>query len=144
MSKKICRDLKFSNKQIEIIYALIRDHLKFKDVFKMKKSTLKKFIGMPHFEEHMALHLADCQASHGLTTAYEFIMEKYNEFEEEEIKPAPLISGSELIEMGYKPGPLFTEILSFVEEAQLEGDINTEEEAKKAVIKTYPADKYQN
>jgi len=144
MSKKICRDLKFSNKQIEIIYALIRDHLKFKDVFKMKKSTLKKFIGMPHFEEHMALHLADCQASHGLTTAYEFIMEKYNEFEEEEIKPTPLISGSELIEMGYKPGPLFTEILSFVEEAQLEGDINTEEEAKKAVIKTYPADKYQN
>jgi poly(A) polymerase len=144
MSKRICRDLKFSNKQIEIIYALIKDHLKFKDVFKMKKSTLKKFIGMPHFEEHMALHLADCQASHGLTAAYDFIMEKYNEFEEEEIKPDPLISGSELIEMGYKPGPLFSEILNFVEEAQLEGDINTEEEAKKAVIKTYPASKYQN
>lgn len=139
MSKRICRDLKFSNKQIEVVYALIRDHLKFKDVFNMKKSTLKRFIGMPNFEEHMALHLADCQASHGLTAAYEFIMEKYDEFEEEEIKPTPLITGSELIEMGYKPGPLFSEILNFIEEAQLEGEISTTEEAKKAVIDAYPA-----
>jgi len=144
MSKRICRDLKFSNKQIELIYELIRDHLKFKDVFNMKKSTLKRFIGMPHFEEHMALHLADCQASHGLTAAYEFVMEKYNDFEEEEIKPAPLISGRDLIEMGYKPGPLFSEILNFIEEAQLEGDISNTEDARKAVLDTYPVDKYTN
>lgn len=138
MSKRICRDLKFSNKQIELIYELIRDHLKFKDVFKMKKSTLKRFIGMPNFEEHMALHLADCQASHGLTAAYDFVMEKYNEYEEEEIKPTPLISGKELIDMGYNPGPLFSEILNFVEEAQLEGDISTTEDAKKKVLENYP------
>lgn len=144
MSKKICRDLKFSNKQIEVIYALIRDHLKFKDVFKMKKSTLKRFIGMPNFEEHMALHLADCQASHGLTAAYDFVMEKYNEFEEEEIKPAPLMSGRDLIKEGYKPGPLFSEILNFVEEAQLEGDITSTEDARKAVLEKYPLNKYAN
>jgi len=141
MSKKICRELKFSNKQIEVIYALIRDHLKFKDVFNMKKSTLKRFIGMPYFEEHMALHLADCQASHGLTAAYDFVMQKYNDFEEEEIKPAPLISGRELIEMGYKPGPLFSDILNFVEEAQLEGEITNRQEAIEAVLENYPSDK---
>jgi len=144
MSKRICRELKFSNKQIETIYSLVREHLKFKDVFKMKKSTLKRFIGMPHFEEHMALHLADCQASHGLLGAYDFIMKKFREFEEEEIKPAPLISGKELIEMGYKPGPIFSEILDFVEEAQLEGEIADEEDARKIVSLKYPADKYIN
>ena len=138
MSKRICKDLKFSNKQIEIIYALIKEHLKFKDVFNMKKSTLKRFIGIPHFEEHMALHLADCQASHGMTKAYDFIMEKFDEFEDEEIKPAPLISGKELIEMGYKPSPLFTEILNFVEEAQLEGNINSSDEARQLVSDNYP------
>lgn len=142
MSKKICRDLKLSNKQIEIIYSLIREHLKFKDVSKMKKSTLKRFIGMPHFEEHMALHLADCQASHGITDAYDFIMEKFSEFEEEEIKPAPLLSGKELIEMGYKPGPLFSEILNFVEEAQLEGEIEDVEDARKIVSQEYPLSNY--
>lgn len=142
MSKKICRDLKLSNKQIEIIYSLIKEHLKFKDVSKMKKSTLKRFIGMPHFEEHMALHLADCQASHGITDAYDFIMEKFSEFEEEEIKPAPLLSGKELIEMGYKPGPLFSEILNFVEEAQLEGEIEDVEDARKIVSQEYPLSNY--
>ncbi len=141
MSKTICKELKFSKKQIEIIYALIKEHLKFKDVFKMKKSTLKRFIGMPNFEEHMALHLADCKASHGMTQAYDFIMEKFDEFEDEEIKPTPLLSGKELIEMGYEPGPLFTEILDYVEEAQLEGTIQNTEEAKHLVTEKYSSKK---
>lgn len=138
MAKKICRKLKFSNKQIELIYELVREHLKFKDVFRMKKSTLKRFIGMRNFEEHLILHLADCLASHGSTEAYDFIMDKFEEFKDEEIKPAPLIGGKELIEMGYEPGPLFSEILSFVEEAQLEGEITSKKEAEEIVSRKFP------
>ncbi|MFI5322821.1 MAG: CCA tRNA nucleotidyltransferase, partial [Thermodesulfobacteriota bacterium] len=141
MSVGICRRLKLSNKQIEIVYELIRDHLKFKDVFHMKKSTLKRFIGSPNFEEHMVLHMADCLASHGSTEAYDFIVNKFEEFKNEEIKPEPLLGGKELIEMGYIPGPLFAEILNFVEEAQLEGDIKNAEEAREIVSKKYPVDK---
>lgn len=141
MSREICRRLKFSNRQIELIYELIRDHLKFKDVFHMKKSTLKRFIGQPDFEEHMILHLADCLASHGSTEAYEFVMNKFDEFKDEEIKPEPLLGGRELIEMGYKPGPIFTEILNFVEEAQLEGEISSTSEALELVSKKYPLGK---
>jgi poly(A) polymerase len=69
-------------------------------------------------------------------------MEKFSEFEEEEIKPAPLLSGKELIEMGYKPGPLFSEILNFVEEAQLEGEIEDVEDARKIVSQEYPLSNY--
>jgi poly(A) polymerase len=138
MSLDICRRLKFSNKQIDVVYELIRDHLKFKDVFYMKKSTLKRFMGSPNFEEHMILHLADCLASHGSTEAYDFVINKFEELREEEIKPAPLIGGKELIEMGYTPGPIFTEILNFVEEAQLEGEIRNAEEAREIVSRKYP------
>ncbi len=141
MSKKICRKLKFSNKQIDIIYALVREHLKFKDVFNMRTSTLKRFIGMPYFEEHMALHLADCLASHGITKAYDFVTQKLNELGEEEIKPKPLIGGNNLIDMGYTPGPIFSEILHFVEESQLEGDITTPDDAIRAVTTKYPQNK---
>ncbi len=141
MSREICRRLKFSNKQIEIIYELVRDHLKFKDVFYMKKSTLKRFIGMPDFDEHMVLHLADCLASHGSTEAYDFVMKKFEELKDEEIKPEPLIGGKELIEVGYKPGPIFTEILHFVEEAQLEGEITSRSEALELVSRKYPIGK---
>lgn len=141
MSREICRRLKFSNKQTELIYELVRDHLKFKDVFYMKKSTLKRFIGTPDFEEHMVLHLADCLASHGSTEAYDFVMQKFEEFKDEEIKPEPLIGGRELIEMGYTPGPLFKEILNLVEEAQLEGEITNKSEALALVSRKYPIGK---
>ena len=93
---------------------------------------------MPSFEEHMVLHLSDCLASHGSTEAYDFIIEKFDEFKDEEIKPEPLLGGRELIEMGYTPGPIFTEILNFVEEAQLEGEINNRKEAEEIVSKKYP------
>jgi poly(A) polymerase len=141
MSRVICRRLKFSNKQTELIYELVRDHLKFKDVFRMKKSTLKRFIGMLDFDEHMVLHLADCLASHGSTEAYDFVMKKFEELKDEEIKPEPLLGGRELIEMGYSPGPLFKEILNLVEEAQLEGEITSRSEALELVSRKYPIGK---
>ncbi|MGH7890002.1 MAG: CCA tRNA nucleotidyltransferase, partial [Thermodesulfobacteriota bacterium] len=93
MSKKICKRLKFSNKQTETIISLVREHLRFKDVFNMRESTLKRFLAMPYFECHLKLHLADCLASHGSTEAYDFVKRKLNEFKEEEIKPTPILSG---------------------------------------------------
>jgi poly(A) polymerase len=89
----------------------------------------------------MILHLADCLASHGSTEAYDFVMKKFDELKEEEIKPEPLLGGRELIEMGYTPGPIFTEILNLVEEAQLEGEIRNAEEARELVSKKYPIGK---
>lgn len=137
MSRKICRRLRFSNKQIETVSELVRHHLRFKDVFKMRESTLKRFLGMPHFEEHLALHLADCLASHGMTDAYEFAKAKLEQFGEEEIKPAPLLNGKDLIEMGFKPSPLFSQILSEVEEAQLENRFKSREDAVEFVKGKY-------
>ncbi|HEX3035670.1 MAG TPA: CCA tRNA nucleotidyltransferase [Thermodesulfobacteriota bacterium] len=138
MAKKICRRLKFSNKQIERIYSLVKQHLRFKDVFNMRESTLKRFIGMPHFEDHLNLHLADCLASHGSTEAYDFVKKRLEEFEEEEIRPKPLLSGYDLIEMGYTPGPIFSQILDSLEEAQLEGIVKDKEEAKRFVVERFP------
>ena len=48
---------------------------------------------------------------------------------QEQIRPAPLITGNDLIVAGYKPGPLFKELLAAVEDAQLDGSIHTKEEA---------------
>ncbi len=138
MSGDICRRLRFSKKQIKRIFELILEHLKFKDVFKMRESTLKKFLSLPYFEEHMQMHLADCMASHGKTDAYDFIRGKMKEYEREEIKPPPLISGRDLIDLRYSPGPVFSEILGQVEELQLENRLSSKEEAVEFVLKNYP------
>ena len=36
--------------------------------------------------------------------------------------PLPLITGDDLIALGYRPGPDFRRMLNLVEDAQLEGD----------------------
>ncbi|WP_462137087.1 CCA tRNA nucleotidyltransferase [Candidatus Mycalebacterium sp.] len=137
MAKKICRRLRFSNKQVERISELVRHHLKFKDIFKMRQSTLKRFLGMPYFEEHLALHLADCLASHGMTDAYEFAKTKLEEMGEEEIKPKPILTGKDLIKMGFEPGPEFSKILAEIEEAQLENRLKTKKQAAEFVKEKY-------
>lgn len=129
MAKGICRNLKFSKKQTERIISLIREHLKFKDVKNMRESTLKKFLATPYFEEHLTMHLADCLASHGITGIYEYLKDKLETLEEDEIKPPPLVNGEDLIKLGFKPGPLFKKILDKVEEQQLEGIVANREEA---------------
>lgn len=138
MAKKICRELRFSNKQIERIVSLIKEHLRFKDALKMREGTLKKFISLPYFEEHLTLHLADCLGSHGIIEVYEFIKKKLDEFKNIEIRPKPLLNGHDLIKLGYNPGPIFSEILNSVEEQQLEGLIKSKNEAIGFVQNKYP------
>jgi poly(A) polymerase len=103
--------------------------MRFADVQRMKESTLKKFIRMPRFEEHLELHRLDCQSSHGDLTSYNFTREKMAAFPPEAVRPPALITGHDLIAAGYTPGPQFKEILGAVEDGQLEGRLASREEA---------------
>ena len=129
MAARILSRLKFSNEDREQGVALVKNHMRFKDVQNMRLSTLKRFLRMPQFEEHLELHRLDCLASHGRTDSYDYVRSKMEEFAQETLRPANLISGSDLIEAGYEPGPQFGRALEAVETAQLEGEIQTREEA---------------
>ena len=129
MAEEICRRLRFPNEITEQVSALVANHMRFGDVKKMKESTLKRFIRLPKFEEHLELHRLDCSASHRDLSLYEFVREKVENTPEEEIRPMPLITGRDLIEHGWKPGPQFRIVLQAVEDAQLEGVLHTREEA---------------
>jgi poly(A) polymerase len=138
MAEEICRRLRFSNDDAEQILALVDNHMRFADAMKMKQSTLKKFMRLPGFEEHMALHRADCLASHRKLGSYEFIREKQKEIPPETMRPVPLVTGEDLIAQGRKPGPKFREILTAVEDAQLEGRLSSRETALEFVSREFP------
>ncbi|MDP9053758.1 MAG: CCA tRNA nucleotidyltransferase [Acidobacteriota bacterium] len=121
--------LRFPNHVIEGAEALIANHMKFMEVPRMRESTLKRFMRLPDFEEHMQLHRLDCLSSHGGLENYDFIRVKQLEVTPEQLKPPPLITGRELIAAGYRPGPMFGVVLAEIEDAQLEGRIATAEEA---------------
>jgi len=129
IARRIMNRLRFSNDVCGQVEELIANHMRFKDVPKMRESTLKRFMRLPEFEEHMELHRLDCLASHGSLASYDFVREKQQEVPPEMLKPAPLITGRDLIAAGYRPGPMFGIVLNEVEDAQLEGRISTKEQA---------------
>lgn len=135
--EKIARDmmgrLKFSGAEMETVSALIRYHMHFAGVKQMRPNRLKRFLRMPDFDLHLELHRLDCLASHGSLDSYDFLREKLGEIPKEELRPARLITGRDLIGLGFHPGPLFSDIIRTVEDAQLNGEIKTAEDARKLV-----------
>lgn len=138
MAAAIARRLRMSNEETEQILALVDNHMKFADTRKMRESTLKRFLRLPKFDEHLALHRADCLASHGKLDLYDFAKQMLNETPPEDIRPQPLITGRDLISAGYEPGPRFKEILTAVEDRQLEGTLRSKEEALAFVHNEFP------
>lgn len=134
----ICKRLKFSKGETEQVQALVANHMKFKDVAQMRTSTLKRFVRLPHFDEHLELHRLDCLASHGHLEAYEAVRQFLCQTPPDQVKPTRLLTGDDLSEMGYLPGPAFQPILRALEDAQLDGALSTKEEAKAFVRSNYP------
>ena len=137
MTRGICERFRMSSHETRRIVSLVREHLRFIPVLQMKESTLKKFLRMEDFDLHLELHRLDCLASHGDLSNYNFCKEKLREYSSEEVKPAPLIGGQDLIDLGFKPGPLFSEILEKIEDLQLERQLNSREQALEFVEKEY-------
>jgi poly(A) polymerase len=130
--------LRFSNHDREQILALVNNHMRFGDVQKMKDSTFKRFVRLEDFDEHLALHRLDCLASHGKLDLYDYTRERLAAIPAGAVRPEPLINGHDLISAGYLPGPRFAEILSAVEDAQLEGTIATRDEAMGFTESNFP------
>jgi poly(A) polymerase len=138
MAEETCRRLRFSTHDTAQILALIKNHMRFAHAQQMKESTFKKFVRMPHFEEHLELHRLDCQSSHGDLTTFNFTREKIAALPPEAIRPIPLVTGDDLIVAGYVPGPTFKQILTAVEDAQLEGQLHSKAAAMDFVAAEFP------
>jgi poly(A) polymerase len=133
----ILKRFKFTNKEIEHILNLIKNHLKFKDIQNMKESTLKRFLRMEKFDEHLELHRLDCLASHGNLENYEYCKKMLKEISTEERKPKRFITGDDLINAGFIPGPEFKEILDYAEDEQLEGRVKDKNEAMNLIMQKF-------
>jgi poly(A) polymerase len=137
MTEEIMRRLRFSGAEIDATVEMVRQHMVFKDVPKMRMAKLKRFMARPTFDDELELHRVDCQGSHRMLDNYEFLLRKREEFANEPIIPPPLVRGNDLIALGLKPSPKFREILDAVETGQLEGTLRTHEEALEWVKHEY-------
>lgn len=138
MAGEISKRLRFSKDVTEQVQVLVANHMKFKDVAQMRKSTLKRFVRQPLFSEHLELHRLDCLASHGRLDVYRMVRDFIAATPPEQVRPTRLLTGDDLSEMGYIPGPEFQNILRALEDAQLEGSLSTRDQAVAFVKSNYP------
>src|SRR5580700_10291037 len=103
MAEEICRRLRFSSDDTEQILALVDNHMRFGHAMRMSESTFKRFVRMPHFDEHLELHRLDRLASRGDLSTYDFTRNKMSALTPEAIRPAPLVTGDDLIAAGHIP-----------------------------------------
>jgi poly(A) polymerase len=137
MAETICRRLRFSGQETSRVVALVRDHLRVKDLPKMRPAKAARFLLAEDALDHLELHRADCLASHGDLSVYEGAVAAREALMKQTPAPARLLTGDDLIAMGYPPGPRFAEILDAVLDAQLEGQLRTTDDARAFVRRTY-------
>ena len=129
MTENIMRRLRFSNEEIEATVEMVQNHMIFKDVPNMRVARLKRFMARPTFTDELELHRVDCLASHGMLDNFEFLKSRREDFANEPLIPPPLVTGHDLIALGWKPGPKFKTVLDAVQVRQLEGTLRSHDEA---------------
>lgn len=137
MAESIMTRLRFSRKEIDDTVEAVANHMAFKDVQQMRTARLKRFLARPTMPDELALHRVDCASSNGDLSNYHFLQEKLQEFASEPLIPPPLITGNDLIPLGYRPSPQFKEILEAVQTRQLEGALKNKDEALAWVTQEY-------
>lgn len=138
MTDAICARLKLSNEERDRIVWLVDQHMRIAAMPEMREAKRKRLIREPGFPELLELNRADSLGSMGTLDNWNWIRDYVAQVPEEVARPKPLITGDDLIERGYKPGPLFREILTDIEDAQLENTITTREEALTLLKKYWP------
>ncbi len=128
IAEDILERLRFSNHDREAIVHSVRNHMRFMDVRRMRRSTLRRLIRSPHFPTELELHRVDCLCSHGDLSNVDFLTERLAEIRAEPVLPPRWVTGRDLIALGVPEGPRIGEWLNKAYEWQLEGVCRDREE----------------
>ncbi len=123
--------LKLSNKQTKHIEFLLRHRSGLLDPG-MSLAQLKKFLAQPFFRDLYELERAIQRAEErkeGLQ-ALRRLRRRIRELGDIEVKPTPLLNGHDLMRLGATPGPSLGQLVEELYVAQLEGDVQTKDQAE--------------
>jgi len=105
--ERVMERLRFSTSDRETVRELVAHHMRFMHVRDMAPRTLKRFLRLPHFPLHLALHRLDCLASHENLDNYHFCLEAARTLPPETLRP-PVSSRGAISSRGdSRPGPSF-------------------------------------
>lgn len=146
----LLRDLKFSKKQIEYVSCMIKNHIYPSNVIVapiLNEKVMMRYVRKmgENVVDNIILAKADRLSARGVDITEEVINSNINglnkllEFylsKKDSLTPLPkLLDGREIMTLlDIKPSPKLGEIISALNEAQLNGDVTTPEDAKNFVM----------
>jgi putative nucleotidyltransferase with HDIG domain len=138
-AEKIMERLRFSNLMKDKILHLIKNHMRILNLsWETKETALKRLVHQIGDETPLLilLTLADKEASRGiLSIQIDEVVENHclrilKLFNEKDIvHPPSFITGHDVMALGYSSGPRVGQILDFIRQKQVEGEIKNREEA---------------
>jgi poly(A) polymerase len=140
IGERILRRLKFPNDVMFRVLDCVDNHMRIKDAQQMRTGKLKRLLARPTFPVELELHRLDCESSNRLMDNYLFLKQKFDQTPPEVARPQPLLTGRDLLEMGFSEGPKLGKILAAARELQLEEKLRTREEALAWVRQTHRPD----
>lgn len=129
IARTVMERLRFPRRDADRVVALVARHMVFNDVMRMREAKLRRLVAEEMFPELLELHRADCAASHGDLSTYDWVRAFLDRLAGEPAVPPPLITGDDVLALGLAPGPKVGRVLRAVENARLEGQIRTKQEA---------------
>ncbi len=121
--------LRLSNEERARVLTFIANHPRFGQLGEMSISARKRFLRMKYFEEQLELYRAAVSGDE----RYANVKSLRESMTDEMLWPTRLLTGDDLKELGVPAGPKFAELLTAIEDAQLEGRITTRAEAEALV-----------
>lgn len=115
--------LVLSNDDTEMIQWLVGNMDRLFDLHETPWPEAQRLLIAPHFRHLMELGKTLADVRQVESPWHNFCTAKL-ELPEKELNPAPLITGTDLIDAGIIPGPLFRTLLDQVRDAQLDGAIS--------------------
>jgi poly(A) polymerase len=134
MTRDILSRLRYPNAIIDSVVSLVANHMRFMEVDRMGQAAFKRLLRLPRFDDQLELLRIDTLAALRPLTVYEKLQRRIAETPPDSIRPPQLINGDDLVAMGFAPGRRMGEILDAVEQAQLEGELTTRDEAVAFVL----------
>jgi putative nucleotidyltransferase with HDIG domain len=138
MTRDILKRMRYPNAVVDAAEELVARHMAFVQIRDWREAKLRRFLGSELIERHMALHRVDCLAAHGKLDTYRWCQDKRREFATERPRPPRLVTGDDLLALGYRPGPLLGKLLASVDDERLEGRLTTREEALTWLSREFP------
>ncbi len=132
------RSLRFSNAEIEQVLDLVVEHIRFGSFAEWRRAKQLRFLSKPNARDHLTFHRADRQSGGGSLETHDLALRELDRIEREPPPRAPLLTGNDLRELGYPPGPAFREILGALRDEQLEGSLETRDAAVAWVVGKFP------